>query len=435
VVRLDRHADDGAVALLVAVLATVLFGFAAIVVDLGYARTVKSDAQSTVDAASLAGAGILSKDNSPSAITQAIDAIEASAKDNFGTTPADWIACSATPPTPKWVRGASGPDCILFNNNANNPSKLQVVLPSKHVDSFFGGLLGYQGTDISARAQATIREEDVPGCALCVMGSLDTSGAVRVDGGTDGGSSSAGDDSHVRTGGSITVQAPGAITFASPPNPAGGASYSSPPIVPRPVADPFAGTGHPMPIGPAATPPGAFPSPAPSGAGNCGDDGRLTQHTYRSITVTASVGHPCIATGVIVVTRQMRVRGYLSAVSSAIQLSCGNRRATVCASPRAGGQLEIEPGGLMTAATLIPTEFSVVADPNNTSIMTIDGDLSVDKAIYGRSMPVQLGANATVSTSGRISVASLVIGSGGAVTVTAAGGAAVPGPPFVGLFQ
>ena len=254
--RLTRRGDGGAVAILVAVLATVLFGFAAIVVDLGYARTVNGDAQNTVDVAALAGAGTLA-DDGPSAIGLAYSAITASALANFGTTDADWAACAATPPSATWDK-APGPgrsDCILFNDNANNPSRLLVVLPPRHVDSFFGGLIGYGGIDVNASAQATIHEQDVPGCALCVTGPLDTSGAIQIDGGSSGGSSSAGTASRVRAGGSITVQDPGAITFEDSPTPARGPMYSTRPII-RPVTDPFAGS--PMPSGEAGVP---FPRP------------------------------------------------------------------------------------------------------------------------------------------------------------------------------
>jgi Putative Flp pilus-assembly TadE/G-like len=434
VVRLDRTEDAGAIAILVAVLSLVLFGFAAIVVDLGYARTVRSDAQSTVDAASLAGASILSKDSSPSApFVVAIKAIKKLASENFGTTDADWAACSATPPTPTWKQGGSDTDCILFNHSADNPSKVQVVLPAKHVDSFFGGLVGYGGTDISVRAQATIHEDDVPGCAVCVQGLLDTSGDIAVYGGSTGGSVSAG-SGRVRSG-SISVQAPGAITFAATPIPPSGPSYSSRPIVPRPVTDPF--LGDPMPRGPASNPSGAFPSRAPGGSGNCGDDGVLTEHTYRNITVTASVDHPCVATGVIVVTGRLEVRsgGYLSAASAAIQLSCGRRTAAVCTRPRAGGQLQIDDDGRLTMSASL-AEFSVVADPNNTSPMTIRGELSVDQAIYGRSTPVELqDPGASIAAAGRISVSQMTVDPVTTVTVTAAGGESLPGPPFVGLFR
>ena len=444
--RLARRDDSGAVAILVAVLATVLFAFAAIVVDLGYARTVEGDAQNAVDASSLAGAGILATDVSPSAFANAYRAIKASASANFGTTAADWSACVATPPGASWVQEGSGTNCIMFNH-AVNPTKVQVVLPSKHVDSFFGGLVGYGGMDISAAAQATVREEDVPGCALCVQGTLDTSGSVEVRAGSPGGpvGSSSASNGVVQTGGSITVEDPGAITFENTPVPAKGPMYSTRPII-RPVTDPFA--GDPMPSGPGGVPLGAFPGPASSGRVTCGDGDVLTENTYRNITVTASISDPCIATGVIVVTGRLQVvsggylsDGYLSGGSSVIQLSCGRRRvAVVCAPGTPGGRLQIDDGGhvVMGATPLFPTEFSVVADPNNTSTMTIDGELSVDGAIYGASTPVQVGAfgaNAVVSASGRISVAQMTIGSNSAVTVTAAGGAPVPGPPFVGLYR
>jgi hypothetical protein len=418
------------VAILVAVLASVLFGFAAIVVDLGYARTVEGDAQSAVDAASLAGAGILADDSSPSAITRAYAAIKASAAANFGTTSSDWDACSAARPSARWVPAPGGTDCILFNNNANNPSKLQVVLPARHVDSFFGGLFGYGGMDINVRAQATIRGDDVPGCALCVQELLDTSGDVSVDGGSTGGSSSA-DTGHVGTGGHITVQDPGAITFAKTPDPAKGPMYSPRPII-RPVTDPFA--GRPEPAGP-----GSFPDGWPIRNVKCGPDEdvqSLGPGVYRNITITG----PCDATGVIVVTGpfiglHITSGGSLSAVSAAIQFSCGSRAApTICAGT-GGGRLQIDAGGQLSMIASLPPDFSVVADPGNTAAMTIDGEVSVDSAIYGRLAAVDVGWSATVSAAGQISVKQLTVAFGAAVHVNAPGAAPLPGPPFVGLYR
>jgi hypothetical protein len=432
VVRLNHRDDCGAIALLVAILAVVLFGFAAIVVDLGYARTVKSDAQSAVDAASLAGANIVANDSSPSAQTfaDATSAIEDVAKENFGTSASDWAGCSATAPSPSWVRAGSGTDCILFNSNANNPSKLQVVLPSKHVDSFFGGLFGYQGADIGAVAQATIREGSIRDCALCVLGLLDTSGPVRVDdddpvGGP--GSSASAVSGRVGTGGSITVQDPGVITFANKPTPARGSSYSPNPPLLRPVNDPFA--GQPMPADSSN-----FPDPSPTRNATCGPGDSLGAGVYRNITVTG----PCPATGIIVVTRLLRVQsgGSLSTSSAVIQLSCGTRLApTDCGSGRAGGRIRIDAGGQISMATTFPTGFSVVADPGNTSPMAIDGSLSVDQAVYALSAAVTLGSGASLSASGRVAVAQLTVGFGGAVDVAAAVGSSIPGPPFVGLYR
>ena len=419
-------------AILVAVLATVLFAFAAIVVDLGYARTVEGDAQNAVDASSLAGAGILSTDISPSAFANANQAIKASALANFGTTPADWAACVAAPPGASWVRAGSGTNCIMFNH-AVNPTKVQVVLPSKHVDSFFGGLIGYSGMDINATAQATIREEDVPGCALCVLGTLDTSGPVDVRAGSPGGpvGSSSASDGVVRTGGSITVEDPGAITFENTPVPARGPAYSSRPII-RPVTDPFA--GRPEPAGP-----GSFPDAWPIRNVMCGpgeDVQSIGPGVYRNITITG----PCDASGVIVVTGpfiglHITSAGSLSAVSAAIQFSCGSRAApTICAGT-GGGRLQIDAGGQLSMIASLPPDFSVVADPGNTAAMTIDGEVSVDSAIYGRLAPVDVGPSATVSAAGPISVKQLTVAFGAAVSVNASGAAPLPGPPFVGLYR
>jgi Flp pilus assembly protein TadG len=435
VVRLKRGDDGGAVAILVAVLATVLFGFAAIIVDLGYARTVEGDAQNAVDSASIAGAAILSRETNPSApFSDATRAITTMAEQNFGTTAADWAGCVATKPSGSWVRGDIDTDCILFNH-AVNPTKVQVVLPAKHVDSFFGGLVGYGGMDIGASAQATIRQDDVPGCAICVQGPLDTSGPVAINAVSPGGpvgSFSAGSGSNVRAGGSITVEDPGAITFEDTPNPAAGPSYSTPPII-RPVTDPLAGKAEPAG-------PGNFPDVWPTRTVTCGPGGDVTSliaGVYRNIKVVG----PCSATGVIVVNGpfiglHITSDGSLSAVSAVIQFTCGRSRATptIC-SGTAGGRLQIDPGGQLSMAASFPTEFSVVADPGNTASMTIDGELSVDQAIYGRLAAVDVGPSATVSAAGPISVNQLTVASGGAVNVNAPGAAPLPGPPFVGLYR
>ncbi|MGZ8757864.1 MAG: pilus assembly protein TadG-related protein, partial [Aeromicrobium sp.] len=56
----DRRRDEqGAVAILVAVMTVMLFGIAALVVDLGQARVVRGEAQAASDASALA-AGTLS---------------------------------------------------------------------------------------------------------------------------------------------------------------------------------------------------------------------------------------------------------------------------------------------------------------------------------------------------------------------------------------
>jgi hypothetical protein len=169
----------------------------------------------------------------------------------------------------------------------------------------------------------------------------------------------------------------------------------------------------------------------------CGAGEVLPEATYRNILVTAPSSDPCIADGVVVVTRLLRVApdASLAANVATIQLSCGTRTAPAdCGSPTAGGRLQVDATGQLAMSSLVPIAFSIVADANNTSAMTLNGDVFVAHAIYGRSTPVTLGA-AHLSASGRVSVQQLTVGPGGSVAVNAAGGAPVPGPRLVGLYR
>ena len=65
----SRRDDDGAVAILVALMSVVLFGFGALVIDIGHAQVVRSQGQSTVDAASLAGVRALASGGSDQSTT------------------------------------------------------------------------------------------------------------------------------------------------------------------------------------------------------------------------------------------------------------------------------------------------------------------------------------------------------------------------------
>src|SRR5215213_11026244 len=91
--------ERGAVAVLTAVLAIVLFGIAALVVDLGVARDSRRQAQNTADAAALAAANALYATrapnlNQPGDFDAAVEAAKSYAAENYGTTEAEWAACS-----------------------------------------------------------------------------------------------------------------------------------------------------------------------------------------------------------------------------------------------------------------------------------------------------------------------------------------------------
>ncbi len=159
--------DRGAVAILVSVFSIVMFVVAALIVDLGMARVTRRDAQNAADAAALAAANALYPSGSTPDFTAAVTAAKAFASSNYGTTAADWSGCSTTQSLPYTPAGESR--CISFDS-ATTPVNVRVIVPGKHVSSFFGGAVGYRGMDVSAMAQALVDRSSHPSCVFCVLG-------------------------------------------------------------------------------------------------------------------------------------------------------------------------------------------------------------------------------------------------------------------------
>lgn len=159
---IGRRRDDGAIAVIVALLAVVLFGFAALVVDIGHAQQVRSQAQNAADAAALAGVRELAHGQPTSAV---VDTVKAYVKANTGIT--DWASCTddgaldasntciSTSTTPS----ASGP--------AGTSYQVRVKLPDQHVAATFGGLFGVSSIKISPLAQALSGQPQSPPCGPC----------------------------------------------------------------------------------------------------------------------------------------------------------------------------------------------------------------------------------------------------------------------------
>ena len=161
--RFRGGTDEGAIAVVVAVFSLVAFGFAAIVVDLGYARTVKLRAQDAADSAALAGAAALFAGGGSANFSAAAAAARANANDIMGSTMA-WTGCtdSARLPGPQL-------DCVSFDS-ATNPRQVRVRVPNTSVDAFLGGAVGYDGLTVSAAAVASLGPVTfTPACAICVM--------------------------------------------------------------------------------------------------------------------------------------------------------------------------------------------------------------------------------------------------------------------------
>jgi len=207
---MPHHGDDhGAVAVVVAAFSLVMFAFAAIVVDLGIARTSRTDAQTAADSAAFSGAGALylGQGMTPD-VAGAVAAVKENAYENYlrffyasssaadaawassatGTMPG--AACPADVPL-GWAQLGSGTNCILFRP-ATNPREVRVVMPSERSEAFFGGLFGYEGLTISGTtAQAEVPDTTRlattdPSCVFCVLGRNDHNlqqASLRVTGG------------------------------------------------------------------------------------------------------------------------------------------------------------------------------------------------------------------------------------------------------------
>ncbi len=152
--------ERGAVAVVVAVFALVMFTLAALVVDLGLARDTRRQAQNGADAAALAGANVL-YDSGLADKDAAVAAVKEYAASNFGVQDADWSSCVDAKRVnfPGFVASDQA-DCISFKPDLN-PTEVRVVMPARTVDTPLGGLAGSSSVDVSAYAHAGVEVADI----------------------------------------------------------------------------------------------------------------------------------------------------------------------------------------------------------------------------------------------------------------------------------
>jgi Flp pilus assembly protein TadG len=212
-----RHPDEGAVALLaVIVMAAVLLPLTAIVIDLGLARDVRSQAQTTADSAALAAAieahlAQATGASPPTAISQARQRAREYVDANMPTVSSDFRGCAG---------------CVAVDLAAKN---VTVTLPDIETSRAFTSGVGIA---VSARASWAL---DQRSCSVCitndlVLGSFARKATVRVrNGDVDlGGQLTAANAFSSRSGGTLRLDTgtlgmiqPGAIhspatTTASP---------------------------------------------------------------------------------------------------------------------------------------------------------------------------------------------------------------------------
>lgn len=196
----NRRDERGAVAIVFALLVTVLVVMVALVVDLGYAQDTRRVSQNAADSSALAGAnalyptGACQSGGPKPCIADAVAQVKSYAQTNFDVSTSDWSSCTATPPA-GYDTSASGTSCIAFDS-ISGPQKVWVRIPTRNVSTSFAGILGRQSIAVGSTAEAQLGT-DVK-CTLCFLGSVDAEnadfdvfgGAIAVNGNVNAGPNS-----------------------------------------------------------------------------------------------------------------------------------------------------------------------------------------------------------------------------------------------------
>ena len=168
--------DAGVIAIVVALFAVVLFGFAALVVDVGSAADVKAQAAAAADAGALAGArelASLANTNPPTdtaALETAVyDEVTGAVDKTFPVSDSDWANSTACAPDASMPPGLSplpSTNCIQYLATSTG-STVWVRIPARKVQATFGGLFGVSSIRVSPVSAATAGQDPRPLCEPC----------------------------------------------------------------------------------------------------------------------------------------------------------------------------------------------------------------------------------------------------------------------------
>jgi Flp pilus assembly protein TadG len=172
-VRVVKHDDSGAIAIVVALFAVVLFGFAALVVDVGDASDVKAQASAAADAGALAGErelanwtnvnGMAVDPNLATAVTTAVGT-------TFAVSADAWAACTDASMPPGFTATTTSA-CIEYEVTSTggvvSGSTVRVRIPQRRVPSTFGGIFGASSIPVSPVAAATAGQDPPSPCQPC----------------------------------------------------------------------------------------------------------------------------------------------------------------------------------------------------------------------------------------------------------------------------
>ncbi|MDQ1464448.1 MAG: hypothetical protein QOC73_1389, partial [Actinomycetota bacterium] len=157
--------DDGAIAIMVALLSIVLFGFAALVVDIGNAYDVRSESQTAADSAARAGVTFLAAHAGQVTTNELADTVKDYVARNGG--PTNWTGCRDSGGLPKNADLTDPTDgCITFQATGGT-YQVRVQLPDRHVPATLGGIFGVSSIRVAPLAVAQSGDTPSPPCGPC----------------------------------------------------------------------------------------------------------------------------------------------------------------------------------------------------------------------------------------------------------------------------
>ncbi len=377
--------------LLVVVMSMLIFGIAALVVDLGQGRVLRREAQAASDASSLAGMNALYLAGTATAdVPAAVAAAKSYAAKNYGVTEADWDTC--TDPAPLVHLPNPGQTCLSFDD-AVQPTQMRVTAPLRGIELSFAAALGFDRVDVSAVAQAKMRIGGRADCGLCVIGH-DNHDFQNGDAYISGGDVSINGNVNIQNNGLVSTD--GIISVeGNATGPLDG--YSPHPLTGQePVDDPL--EDLPLPVAPFG---GLSVKSDPCGAG-----------ATRGPGIYGAIGFPngtCVLQpGLYVVTGRWQFSGGAGLDATAgvtLFFTCGTTTApTPCTAPgQDGGWLDGSGNGNVRITAPSSGDLKGVAvayDRLNTAQFAFSGNGSskIVGTVYGRSMRMRYDGNGCATT-------------------------------------
>jgi hypothetical protein len=386
-----RRDERGAVAVLVGMMAIVLFVVAALVVDLGWARDTERHSQNAADASALAAGNVLYDfangcTIAAPCVTDAVDEAKDYALKNFGVALNEWDTC--TDPAPLAVVPPGPGSCISFQ--LTDPIKnVRVVVPTETVRTGLGNVAGVEEIDISTVARAAVDPHPALPCGLCILGSGQTHNLQNGDAYVDNG--------NAHFNGNVNVSANGLVVADGTITVEGSASGPLNNYTPDPTTgvDPIED-----PLGYVDLPPdmtGLLNRTNPCTQG----PGIYTSQDLRNATCTLQSGLYVIRSGTwdlagnaSTLLKGTGVTLYFTCSTGTSPRACNPNETGATMDFSGNGKIEID------APTSGPLQgLAIVYDRNNASTlrMTGNGSGGMTGAIYARSAKLLMNGNGCAS--------------------------------------